>query len=196
MWTVILTAFIALTVAHAAFARGKALKNWQVIKQYRPIQFITTIPVLGLVIVVAMLLCYNVPFMDKNPILWVASSLFGWGDGKGSGNIMFSGLHWKYYAMLFLPVLLFALPSLAKVEEKDFRRGTRGWADGVKRSIMFGLVHIVALVPLGAALALSIGGLWFTYQYFKGGVERSTVYHSVYNSIIVVILFVTVVIPA
>jgi hypothetical protein len=134
--------------------------------------------------------------MDKNPILWVFSSLFGWGDGSGQGNIMFSGLKWKYYAMLFLPVLLFALPSLAKYEEDDFREGTRGWADGVKRSIKFGLIHLIVLIPLGAALALSIGGLWFTYQYFKGGVERSTVYHSVYNSIVVAVLFVTVVIFA
>ena len=109
---------------------------------------------------------------------------------------MLSGLQWKYYAMLFLPVLLFALPSLARYEEDDFREGTRNWAQGVKRSIKFGLVHLIVLIPLGAAFALSIGGLWFTHQYFKGGVERSTVYHSVYNSIIVVILFVTVVISA
>lgn len=196
MWTVILTALIALTVAHAAFAEGRTSKNWQAIKQYRPIQFITTIPVLCLVITTALLLYYNVPLMDKNPILWVFSFLFGWGDGSGQGNIMFSGIEWKYYAMFFLPVLLFALPSLARYEEEDYREGTRNWAHGVRRSIKFGLIHLIALIPLGAALALSIGGLWFTYQYFKGGVERSTVYHSVYNSIVVVILFVTVVILA
>lgn len=193
MWTIILTAFIALTVAHAAFGDGKTSRNWEVIKQYRPIQFVTSIPVLGLVIVTALLLYSYVPLMDMNPILWVLSSLFGWGDGSGQGNIIFSGLEWKYYAMLFLPVLLFALPSLAKYEEEDFREGTRNWSQGVKRSIKFGLVHLIALIPLGAALALSIGGLWFTYQYFKGGVERSTIYHSAYNSIVVVILFATVV---
>ena len=196
MWNVILTAFIALTVAHAAFGGGKTSRNWEVIKQYRPIHFVTSVPILGLVIASALLLYYFVPFMDKNPILWVLSSLFGWGDGNGQGNIMLSGLQWKYYAMLFLPVLLFALPSLARYEEDDFREGTRNWAQGVKRSIKFGLVHLIVLIPLGAAFALSIGGLWFTHQYFKGGVERSTVYHSVYNSIIVVILFVTVVISA
>lgn len=194
MWNVILTAFIALTVAHAAFGGGKASRNWAVIKQYRPIHFVTSIPILGLVIATAFMLYYFVPFMDKNPILWVLSSLFGWGDGSGQGNIMFSGLEWKYYAMVFLPLLLFALPSLARYEEEDFRDGTRDWAHGIRRSIKFGLVHLIMLIPLGAALALSIGGLWFTYQYFKGGVERSTIYHSAYNSILVVILFVTVVV--
>lgn len=193
MWTVILTAFIALTVAHAAFGDKKLRTNWEIIKQYRPLQFITTIPVLMAVIAVAILLYNNVPLMDKNPILWVLSSLFGWGDGSGQGNIMLSGLQWKYYAMIFLPVLLFALPTLAKYEEEDFRRGTRNWSEGIKRSIKFGLAHTIAFIPIGAALALSIGGMWFTYQYFKGGTERSTVYHAVYNSIVVVFLFVAVV---
>lgn len=194
MWTIVLTAFIALTVANAAFGKGKVLENWEVIKQYRPVHFVATLPVLLLIITVAALLITYIPFMDKNPILWVLSSLFGWGDGKGSGNILFSGIQWKYYAALFLPVLFFALPSLARCEEEDFRQGTRNWVDGVKRSIKFGLAHIIALIPLGVALALSIGGLWFTYQYFKGGVKRSTVYHSVYNSIVVVVLFIAVVI--
>ena len=71
MWNVILTAFIALTVAHAAFGGGKTSRNWEVIKQYRPIHFVTSVPILGLVIASALLLYYFVPFMDKNPVLWV-----------------------------------------------------------------------------------------------------------------------------
>ena len=191
--TVILTALIALTVAHAAFGSGRASFNWEIIKQYRRIHFISSIPVLALVMTTAALLYTYVPFMDKNPILWVFSSLFGWGNGDGQNNIMFSGLQWKYYAMLFLPVLLFALPFLAWIEEEDFREGTTDWRNGIVRSIGFGLIHLIALIPLGAALALSIGGMWFTHHYFKGGVERSTVYHSAYNSIVVALLFVVVV---
>lgn len=196
MWNVILTAFVAVTVAHAAFGGGKASRNWQIIKQYRLIHLITSIPIVASVITVAVLLTEFVPFMDKNPFLWVFSALFGWGNGEGQGNLMLSGLQWKYYAALFLPILLFALPSLARYEEEDFREGTRDWAHGVKRSVVFGLVHVIMLIPIGTALALSIGGMWFTHQYFKGGVERSTVYHSVYNSIIVTILFMLFVVFA
>lgn len=196
MLTVVLTAFIGLTVAWSAFSGGNALKNWQVIRQYRPIHFIASIPVLVAVIMTSGLLVLYVPVMDMNPILWVLSLLFGWGDGVGSGNIVFTGIQWKYYAMFFLPVLFFALPSLARYEEEGFREGTRDWVHGLKRSVIFGLVHLTALIPLGAALALSIGGIWFTYQYFRGGVECSTLYHSVYNSVLVAILFVAMVILA
>lgn len=48
----------------------------------------------------------------------------------------------------------------------------------------FGLVHCLAGIPVFAGLALSLGGLWFTYQYFRGGVEASTVHHLTYNLLI------------
>ena len=196
MWNVIMTASIGLLVAHMAFGGGRAADNLAVIKQYRPIQFLTTVFVVVAVIVTATLLYNYVPLMDKNPILWVLSWVFGWGDGTGQGNVLFFGLQWKYYAIAFLTVLFFALPSLARLEEEAYREGTVNWAQGLVRSIRFGLIHLIMLIPLGAALALSIGGLWFTYQYFKGGVERSTLYHSVYNSIIIAVIFVVVVLPA
>lgn len=182
-------------VAHAAFANGNLKSNWQIIKGYRFRHFITTLPVLALVVAVGTVLVYNIPFMDKNPFLWVLSLFTGSGDGHGSGNILFSGLQWKWYALIFLPVLLYALPALAKIEELQFRQDTRSWSQGIARSIKFGLVHVFALIPLGYALALSIGGLWFTHQYFKGGVARSTTYHSMYNSILVATLFAIVLLP-
>lgn len=86
MLTVIITALMALTVAHAAFGKGRAAANWAIIKRYRPVHFITSIPVLGLVIVVATTLHTYVPYADKNPILWGLSTLFGWGDGTGQGK--------------------------------------------------------------------------------------------------------------
>lgn len=189
MLSIILTTAITLSVAHAAFRNGKAARNWNMIRSYRPVHFLLSIPILGLVITVAAILITYVPVMDKNPILWAVSGVFG-GDGTGQGNVMFEGLRWKYYAILFLPLLLFALPSLARDEEEVFRAGTQNWRSGTVRSVVFGLMHLVVLIPLGAALALSIGGLWFTHQYFQGGVERSSTYHAAYNSIIVSILLV------
>lgn len=62
-------------------------------------------------------------------------------------------------------------------EEELFRDGTRNWRHVLPRSLVFGLMHLLPGVPIAAALALTIAGLWFTRQYFRGGVARSTTYH-------------------
>ena len=36
------------------------------------------------------------------------------------------------------------------------------------RAVKFGLVHAVIGIPIGAALALSIGGWYFTWAYLRG----------------------------
>jgi hypothetical protein len=188
---IILTAVIGLSVAYVAFEKTSRQQNWSIIKTYRPVQFMTTFMVVAVVLVAAYLLTTQVPYFNKNPFLWLASELFGWGNGNGGANLTLSGLQWKWYALIYLPVLMFALPSLAKYEEEKYRNGTRDWAHGLLRSIRFGLAHLIMLIPFGTALALSIGGLWFTHQYFKGGTTRSTTYHAVYNSMLVAALFVS-----
>lgn len=194
MTQVILTALVGLIVAHAAFARGRAAQNWSIIRTYRFTHFIANLPVIALVVAVAVALTTLVPYMNLNPITWILSKIFHSGNGQGQGNLIFSGIQWKWYALIFLPVLMFALPTLAMNEEKSYREGTRNWRDAVLRSIRFGLAHLWMLIPMGAALALSIGGMWFTRQYFKGGVERSTTYHATYNTMIVAVLFVLILI--
>lgn len=193
---IVLTAVIGLSVAYAAFGRGQARQNWGIIRTYRPVHFFSTVLVVSLVIGMAALLITYVPYFDKNPFLWFFSETFGWGDGNGGGNLTFSGLQWKWYALLYLPILMFAVPSLAQYEEEAYRQGTRDWKHGFLRSIRFGLIHLIMMIPIGAAFALSISGLWFTHHYFKGGVQRSTTYHAVYNSIIVGLLFVSLFIIA
>jgi hypothetical protein len=64
-----------------------------------------------------------------------------------------------------------------------------GW---VLRSLTFGLVHCLAGVPLGVGLAITLAGLWFSWQYKKGGIERSTIYHST-NNLIAAILILAVI---
>lgn len=191
--SIAVTVAVGLMVARAAFARGRFHKNLAIIKRYRPIHFLTNVPVILVVLTAALLLILHVPFMDKNPILWILSYFFG-GDGTGGSNVVFSGMQWKWYALIYLPVLAFALPHLAQREEEDFRAGTRGWMHGIWRSIHFGLIHLIMLIPIGAAIALSIGGLWFTHQYFKGGVERSTTYHAVYNTMLVTVAFISIIV--
>lgn len=189
---VAVTACMGALVAYAAFGDGRLRKNLAIIRKYRPVHFLTNIPVIASVLTAAILLNEYVPFMDKNPLVWVFSFFFG-GDGAGGANLIFSGIQWKWYALIFLPVLTLALPYLAEIEERSFREGTRNWKHGIVRSIRFGLEHLIMMISIGTAIALSIGGLWFTYQYFKGGCERSTTYHAVYNTMLVTLVFTAVI---
>jgi len=185
MISIIVSALLGLLVAYAAFGNGRFRQNLSAIKTYRLRHFVGNLLIIPLVLGTGILLSKYVPFMDKNPILWVLSKLFGWGNGNGGANLGFIGIQWKWYAVIFLPLLIFALPTYAKSEEESYRAGTRNWGHGIIRSVRFGLAHLIMLIPLGMALALSIGGLWFTHHYFKGGIERSTTYHAVYNSMLI-----------
>jgi len=188
----ILSALMGFIVARAAFARGGFSENMAVIKQYRLLHFAANLSVIVLIAGVAYTIYMYVPFGDTNPFLWVISKIFDVGDGRGGGNVLLAGIGWKWYTLAFLPVLLIALPRLAKYEEELFRKGTLDWQDGIFRSTVFGLLHLIMFIPLGAAFALIISGLWYTHHYFKGGVERSTVYHATYNTILVGAIFIAV----
>lgn len=184
MVNVVIAALIAYAVYQAAFGRDQFRKNWSIIKRYRPIHLVTSLPVIALTFIVGNVLTLEIPYFDKNPFLWLASWLFGYGNGNGGANVVATGFQWKWYVVCFLPVFLFAIPSFAEFEEEKFRKGTMNWKNGAVRSVGFGLAHLIALIPIGVAFALTIGGLWFTHQYFKGGTARSTIYHAAYNSIL------------
>ncbi len=117
------------------------------------------------------------------------------GGGLTAGNILMEPLSYRWLALPFVALLFFLLPQLAMTEEVIFRRGTRNWAHGIYRSVAFGLAHVSMGIPLGAALALSIGGLWFTYQYFRGGIERSATHHLTYNLLALCLIVVLVLVP-
>ena len=191
-WQIALTAIVGVAVTHAAFSKNRLRENLAIIRQYRLRHILTNLAVGATVGGAAYGLTTASPVFKKNPILWVISELFHVGSGNGQANLIFSGLNWKWYAVVFLPVLAVAVPRFARTEEVKYRTGTRNWFDGSLRSLRFGLVHMFMLIPFGVSLALTIAGLWFTHQYFKGGVERSTIYHAAFNTTIVVVLFVAV----
>jgi hypothetical protein len=108
------------------------------------------------------------------------------GNVPNGTNINFLPLYLPipYFGVVFGLLLLINLPSLAMFEEKLFREGTEGWKDGIIGSIIFGLVHCLVGVPLGAGIAIIFAGIWFTQQYFVGGIVRSALHHTTYNTII------------
>ncbi len=107
----------------------------------------------------------------------------------------------------FLLVLLPAIPVFAETEERMFRLGAENWspAKRVGKAVQFGLMHAVIGIPIGVALALSIGGGYFMWCYlrrFKAtgrpreSMMESTRAHVAYNLEIVTVLLVALVILA
>jgi hypothetical protein len=187
--TIALTAGVAYLVVSAVTRKGRLAQNLAIIRQYRLRHLAAGIGLGAVITAVSAGLFLASPVFEKNPLLWAVAEIFRAGNGNGQANLILSGLDWKWYAVIFLPVLALALPRFAAAEEAKYRAGTRGWADGTYRSLRFGLVHMLMLIPFGVSLALSLAGAWFTWMYFRGGTERSTVYHAAFNTVIVALLF-------
>ena len=113
-------------------------------------------------------------------------------NAVGANQMVFGGATIPFFGPIFILLLILNLPRLAAAEEEEFRDGTKNWWHAVPRSLTFGLMHMIVGVPLWLGLALAIPGMWFTRQYFKGGLTRSTMAHSLYNFMIALPLFVWV----
>jgi hypothetical protein len=156
--------------------------------------------VLALVITAAGLLV-QVPGLDWG---W-------WTEIGGGGNPVIgvtdqtsgSPLEWIIPAV-FLVMLLPALPLFAEREERMFRLGAERWSTGrrIWRGIQFGLVHAIIGIPIGVALALSIGGWYFTVMYLRAwrrthdpeaAVLESTRAHFTYNLEVLLLVAVALV---
>jgi hypothetical protein len=99
------------------------------------------------------------------------------------GNVYLEPMYIRYSGLVLMLLLFINLPSIVLLEEKLFREGTEGWIHGIVWSLIFGFSHCLAGVPVSAGTAITFSGLWFTYQYFIGGVERSAAHHCAYNVI-------------
>lgn len=111
---------------------------------------------------------------------------------------------------VFLLGLAVVMPFLTYAEERLFRSGYHDWASIRRQSVKFGLAHCIVGVPLGAGFALILPGLFFgciyrrTFardlnwlQHFdleaadREATVTTTAYHTLYNLIIVSLLFVS-----
>ncbi len=72
-------------------------------------------------------------------------------------------------------------------------RAPRAGRRNARRSVLFGLVHALIGVPIGVALALSVGGFYFTWAYLRAwratgseeaALAESTRSHLAYNLVI------------
>lgn len=131
-----------------------------------------------------------------------------WSAIGGEGNPVFgstdatTGTVWEWIVpLVFMCLLLPALPLFAHAEERIFRRGAEHWSrwKRLSKTVQFGLVHAIVGIPIGAALALSVGGAYFLSVYLRAyrrsgsaadAAIESTTAHTVYNGAIIAIVLV------
>lgn len=213
---------LALLVA-GLLGQGVLRLDWrrEILGPYRclrPRHFLIGLAALTAPLAVASLLIeFDVPVLNWSLLLLVGQ--------EETGNVASAGLQVGLpFALPYIVLLLACLPMLALVEEYWFRRGTRGWGDGLWRSLLFGLVHMLVGVPLGVALlGLSPVGLVFTAVYLRAarqpappdqtpafatwrfvaataaerrGIDASALQHLAYNTIAVALALVILLLEA
>ena len=200
--TVAVFAYVGTTLvrgARTALRTSARRRSIDLLRGLRLRHFLPTPIVLGLVLGTFAAL-YQVP-----PLRW------GWWTAIGGhGNIVFgstdatqgSFLEWLV-PLLFICLLVPALPVFVELEERRFRSGAESWSTPRRawRGVQFGLLHLIVGIPLAAALALSVGGWWFTAVYLrsyrKGGrraaLDESTRAHLGYDLSIIAVVAVGVV---
>lgn len=173
----------------------------ELLRGLRPRHFLPVPLVLAGVVVMAILLT-SIPPLD-----------FGWWTAiGGQGNPAFgvtdrtAGTPLELVVpIVFLVLLVPAMPLLVEREELVFRLGAEGWSapKRVAKALLFGLVHAVIGIPVGVALALSVGGAWFTHAYVRAfrrtgsrraALAESTRCHLAYNSSIVALVVLVLVV--
>jgi hypothetical protein len=190
----------AVTLSRSSHGRSLSREVWTHIRW----RHIWPVPlVLGGVLLVAF------------PLLMVPVLRWGWwsalgGDGNpifGSSNATV-GTVWAWLIpLVFMALVVLALPLFANAEERMFRMGAQRWTTR-KRAIkvlQFGLIHALIGIPIGVALALSVGGAYFMRVYLRSyastGSAReatleSTRAHTAYNALIIVSVAVVVALGA
>lgn len=191
---------VRLVQAAARASKGPArARSVRILRGLRFRHFLP-VPLVAALVVLAAFLLVQIPPLD-----------FGWWTALGGeGNPVFgstertAGTAFEILIPLaFITLLAPALPLFAEREEQMFRSGAEDWSapKRVLKGVQFGLVHAIIGIPIGVALALSIGGWWFTVAYLRGyragGPEaallESTRAHTAYNATLVAIVFVVLV---
>ena len=161
---------------------------------------------------------WPVPFVLSGVIVAAVAFLavpplrFGWWTALGGlGNPVTgttdqttgTALEWLV-PLVFIVLLVPALPLFAFREEELFRLGAEDWSGWQRalKAVQFGLVHAVIGIPIGVALALSLGGAYFQWAYLRGyrasggdqraAVLESTRAHTAYNGVLVGVILAAI----
>ena len=150
----------------------------------------------GFLLVISVLVSIGF-IISLNPPFWLKFSWISFISGGQSQNLVTSPMTSGYVPLviLFWVLMTFSLPYLAKMEEVMFREGVIDLGSRIKKSIIFGMVHMVMGIPLFVAMLLCITGFIFSIRYCKvyrvlGSEEAllaSTSLHMKYNFIIITI---------
>jgi hypothetical protein len=199
--TVAVLAVVGVRLFEAARTSVEAhSKTLAVVRGLRWRHFARSVPIVVLIVLTAWVLI-------QLPVL-----SFGWWSMIGGEGNPVVGVTERDYGIVsvviplfFIGLLIVGLPLLVAREEWVFRRGAenRGTFANVGRSVLFGLAHAVIGIPIGAALALSIGGLYLTWCYLEGWKEtrtqsgallESTRAHLAYNLTIITLVLASLVV--
>jgi hypothetical protein len=180
-----------------SLAAGARRHSVEVVRGLRVRHFLPVPFVVALVLVAAVALTSIPPLA------------FGWWTAiGGEGNPAFgvtertAGTPFELIVpAIFLVLLIPALPLLVEREEQLFRLGAESWSTPRRlgKTVLFGLVHALVGIPIGFALALTIGGAHFLLGYLRAwrstGSRRealleSTRLHLAYNATIVALVLV------
>jgi len=150
----------------------------------------------ALLLVISVLVSVGV-IISLNPPSWLKFSWISFISGGHAQNLVTSPMTSGYVPLviLFWVLMAFSLPYLAKMEEIMFREGVIDLGARIKKSIIFGMVHMVMGIPLFVAMLLCIAGFIFSIRYCKvyrvlGSEEAllaSTSLHMKYNFILITI---------
>ena len=191
---------VRLTQAALRASRGPARARSLRIVRGLHLRHFAPVPFLAAAVVVTAILLVRIPPLD-----------FGWWSALGGeGNPVFGSTERTagtaleiLIPLVFMTLLIPALPLFAEREEQIFRAGAEEWSTPkrILKGVQFGLVHAIIGIPIGFALALSIGGWWFTVAYLRGyraggpneALLESTRAHTAYNATLVTIVFVVLV---
>jgi len=203
--TVAVLAFVGVRLAGAArFATGEGRERALLIVRGIGWRHLWPVPFVLTAVLIAAAVLVSVPGLSWG--WWTA--LGGTGNPVTGGTDQTAGspLEWLI-PLVFLSLLLPAIPLFAWREEEIFRKGAEAWTWPRRAwmAVKFGLAHALIGIPIGIALALSIGGAYFQSVYVRAyhrtydqrdAVMESTRAHTAYNAVIVTVVAVAVVLLA
>lgn len=199
--TVGVLALVGLRLVSVAGYAVRAPLRSQVIALWSGIRLrhLLPVPVVLTAVVSTAYLLLGVPGLDLG--WW--SAIGGTGNPLTGGTTATTGTPWEILVPLAFVVLLVpGLPLFAAAEERSFRLGAEDWstAKRLAKGVVFGLVHAIIGIPLGVALALAVGGWWFTVVYLwgfrRGGravaLREATLAHLAYNASVLALVLISV----